>query len=73
VGESVTVLDETPFLIAESFGQTLASIIISIESLFNIDKNDPVIIDILYFTITKILDKRSTPFKIEYRYKLRPV
>jgi hypothetical protein len=32
-----------------------------------------VIIDILYFIIAKILDKRSNPFKVKYRCELRPM
>jgi hypothetical protein len=38
-----------------------------------ISKNDPVIINILIFTTTKILDKRSSPYGIEYRCELEPL
>jgi hypothetical protein len=31
------------------------------------------VIDISYFTITKILDKQSSPFKVKYRCELEPL
>jgi hypothetical protein len=32
-----------------------------------------MMVDILIFTVTKILDKRSSPCEVEYRYKLEPL
>ncbi|KAF7506742.1 hypothetical protein GJ744_011466 [Endocarpon pusillum] len=43
------------------------------EALPNIGKNDPVVMDISCFTIAKILDKRPSPFGVEYRCELGPV
>jgi hypothetical protein len=71
---NTSVFDEAPLSIAESSEQTLASIIVSsLPNLPDIGENDPVIIDILYFTIARILDKRSNPFKVEYRCELEPL
>jgi hypothetical protein len=66
------VFDEAPLSTAESSGQTLASVTVSASSLSNIGENDPVI-DISCFTTAKILDKRSSPFGVEYRCELKPV
>jgi hypothetical protein len=55
------VFDEAPLSTAESSGQTLASVTVSASSLPNIGEDDPVMIDISYFTTAKILDKRSSP------------
>jgi hypothetical protein len=38
-----------------------------------IGENDPVMVDISTFTITKILDKRSSSCGVEYRYELKPL
>jgi hypothetical protein len=51
------IFDEAPLSTAESSGQTLASVTVSVSSLPNIGKDDPVMIDISYFTTAKILDK----------------
>jgi hypothetical protein len=37
------------------------------------DKNGLIMINILTFTITNILDKRSSPFKVKYEYELEPL
>jgi hypothetical protein len=39
----------------------------------DIGEDDPVMIDISCFTTAKILDKRSSPFGVEYRCELGPV
>ena len=70
---NISVFDEAPFSNVEFSGQTLISMTVSASSLPNISKNDPVVIDISYFTTAKILDKRSSPFGIEYRCELGPV
>jgi hypothetical protein len=70
---NTSVFDEAPLSTAESSGQTLASVTLSVSSLPNIGKDDPVMIDILCFTIAKILDKRLSPFGVEYRCELGPV
>jgi hypothetical protein len=67
------VFYEAPLSTAESFGQTLALITVSASSLLNIDEDDPAIIDISCFTTAKILDKRSSPFRVEYKCELGPV
>src|SRR5256714_12069502 len=36
-------------------------------------EHDPVMIDISYFTTARILDKRSSPFGVEYRCELEPL
>jgi hypothetical protein len=46
---------------------------VSASSLLNIGEDDPVTIDISYFTTAKILDKRSSPFGVEYKCELGPV
>jgi hypothetical protein len=38
-----------------------------------IGENDPVIVNISIFTITKILDKRSSSCGVEYRCELEPL
>ena len=38
-----------------------------------IGEDDPVMINISTFTTTKILDKRSSPCRVEYRYELEPL
>lgn len=70
---NTSVFDEAPLSSAESSGQTLTSVTVSASSLPNIGKNDPVVIDISCFTTAKILDKRSSPFGVEYRCELGPV
>ena len=70
---NTSVFDEAPLSSAESSRQTLTSVTVSASSLPNIGKNDPVVIDISCFTTAKILDKRSSPFKVEYRCELGPV
>ena len=67
------VFDEAPLSTAESSGQTLASVTVSASSLSNIGEDDPVMIDISCFTTAKILDKRSSPFEVEYKCELGPV
>ena len=65
--------DEASLSTAESSGQTLASVTVSASSLPNLGEDDPVMIDISYFTTAKILDKRSSPCKFEYRCELEPL
>jgi hypothetical protein len=38
-----------------------------------ISENDPMMVDISIFTTTKILDKRSSPYRVEYRCELEPL
>ena len=38
-----------------------------------IGENDPVMVDISAFTTTKILDKRSSPSGVEYRWEFEPL
>jgi hypothetical protein len=38
-----------------------------------IGENDPVMVDISTFTTTKILNKRSSPYGVEYRCELEPL
>jgi hypothetical protein len=38
-----------------------------------IGENDSMMVDISTFTITKILDKRSSPCEVEYRYEFEPL
>jgi DNA-directed RNA polymerase subunit H (RpoH/RPB5) len=66
------VFDEAPLLTAESSGQTLTSVTVSASSLPNIGENDPVI-NISCFMTAKILNKRLSPFRVEYRCELKPV
>ena len=70
---NTNISDEPPLSIAESVGQTLASVAVSASSLLNLGEDDPVMIDISYFTTAKILDKRSSPFGVEYRCELEPL
>jgi hypothetical protein len=65
--------DEAPLSTAESSGQTLALITVSASSLPNLGEDDPAIIDISYFTTARILDKRSSPFGVEYTCELEPL
>ena len=65
--------DEAPLSTAESSGQTLASVTVSASSLPNLGEDDSVMIDISYFTTAKILDKRSSPFGVEYMCELEPL
>jgi hypothetical protein len=59
---NTSVFDEAPLSIAESSGQTLASVTVSsLPNLPDIGEDDPVMIDISYFTTARILDKRSSP------------
>jgi hypothetical protein len=67
------IFDEAPLSTAESSGQILALVTGSASSLPNIGENDPVMIVISYFTTAKILDKRSSPFEVEYRCELEPL
>jgi hypothetical protein len=52
------------------YNETLASVTVSASSLPNIGEDDPVMIDISCFTAAKILDKRSSPFGVEYKCEL---
>jgi hypothetical protein len=71
---NTSVFDEAPLSIAESSGQTLASVTVSsLPNLPDIGEDDPVMIDISYFTTARILDKRSSPFGVEYRCELEPL
>jgi hypothetical protein len=71
---NTSVFDEAPLSIAESSGQTLASVSVSsLPNLPDIGEDDPVMIDISYFTTARILDKRSSPFGVEYRCELEPL
>jgi hypothetical protein len=65
--------DEAPLSTTETSGQILASVTVSASSLSNIGEDDPVMINILCFTTAKILDKRLSPFGVEYRCELKPV
>jgi hypothetical protein len=38
-----------------------------------IGEDDPVMVNISTFTTTKILDKRSSPCRVEYRCELEPL
>ena len=46
---------------------------VSVSNLLNLDKDGPTIIDILTFTITKILDKRLSSSGIEYECGIKPL
>ena len=70
---NINVSDEPPLSIAESAGQTLALTTVSASSLPNPDKGGPVTVDILNFTVTKILDERSSSSGVEYRCELEPL
>jgi hypothetical protein len=71
---NTSVFNEAPLSIAESSEQTLASVTVSsLPNLPDISEDDPVMIDISYFTTARILDKRSSPFGVEYRYELEPL
>ena len=71
---NTSVFDEAPLSIAESSGQTLASVTVSsLPNLPDIGEDDPVMINISCFTTAKILNKRLSPFGVEYRCELGPV
>ena len=55
------------------YNETLASVTVSASSLPNIGEDDPVMVNISTFTITKILDKRPSPRGVEYRCELEPL
>ena len=65
------IFNKAPLSTDESSGQTLALVTVSVSSLPNIGEDDPVIIDILCFTTAKILDKRSSPFRVELQVRIR--
>ena len=65
--------DEAPPLIAESSGQTLTPIAVSGSSLPDRDEDGSATVNISNFTITKIIDKRPSPFGFEYRCDLEPL
>jgi hypothetical protein len=64
---NISVFGEAPLSIAECSAETSAS------SLRKIGENDPVMVNISTLTITKILDKRSSPCGVEYRCELEPL
>jgi len=71
---NASFFDEAPLSIAESSGQILASITVSsLSNLPGIGEDDPMMIDISYFTTARILDKRLSPFGVEYRCELKPL
>jgi hypothetical protein len=70
---NTSVFDEAPLSTAESSGQTLALTTVSVSSLPDLGEGDPVMVDISNFTTAKILDKRSSPFGVEYRCELEPL
>jgi hypothetical protein len=71
---NTSIFDEAPLSITESSEQTLASVTVSsLPNLPDIGEDDPVMIDISYFTTARILDKRSSPFGVEYRCELEPL
>jgi hypothetical protein len=61
---NISVWGEAPLSIAECSLETSAL------SLRKIGENDSVMVNILTFTTTKILDKRSSPCGVEYRCEL---
>jgi hypothetical protein len=63
--------NKPPLSIAESSGQSLASATVS--SLTDLGEGDPIMVNISYFTTAKILDRRSSPFGVEYRCELEPL
>ena len=63
---------EARLSIADSSGQNLAPVTVS-ASLPNRDEDGPVMVNISNFTPTKILDKRSSPYGVEYRCELEPL
>jgi len=65
--------DEAHLSIAESSEQTLAPMTVSPSSVPNAGENGLAIIGISKLTTAKILDKRSSPFRVEYRCKLEPL
>src|SRR5450755_1766214 len=60
------------FPIAEPSEQILAPITVSALSSPNMGEDGPVMVNISNFTTAHILDKRSSPFGVEYRCELGP-
>jgi hypothetical protein len=65
--------DGAYFTIVESSGQTLALATVSALSLPDLGEGGPVMVDISNFTTAKILDKRPSPSRVEYRCELEPL
>jgi hypothetical protein len=65
--------DGAPLSITESSGQILAPKTVSALSSPDVGKDSPMMVGISNFTTAKILDKRSSPFGIEYRGELMPL
>jgi len=64
--------DEPPLPIAESSGQTLASVTVSALSLPDIGEDDPVMVDISN-AVVKVLDEQLSPSGVKYRCELEPL
>jgi hypothetical protein len=64
---NISAFGEAPLLIAEHSPETSAL------NLYRIGKDDLVTVKILKFTVTKILGKRLSPYKIKYEYQLEPL
>ena len=64
---NISVFGEASLSIAECSPETSAS------SLRKIGENDAVMVTISTFTITKILDKRPSPCRVENRCELEPL
>lgn len=64
---------ETHLLIARPSEQVLALITVSALSLFNAGKDSPAIIDVLKLITAKVLDKRSSSFRAEYKCEFEPL
>jgi hypothetical protein len=68
---SINNFNKTHLSITRFFEQALILMAISASNLFNINKNDLMIIDILKFTAMKIFNKQLNASKIKYKYKLK--
>jgi hypothetical protein len=65
--------DEAPLSIAESSEQTLVPMTVSASSLADLGEDGPATVDISKLTTAKILDKRSSPSRVEYKCELEPL
>jgi len=64
---------EAHLSIARFSEQALALMAVSASSLSNLGRNGLVMVDILNFTVAKILDERPSPSGVEYRCELEPL
>jgi hypothetical protein len=69
----INTSDGAPLSIAEPSGQILAPTTVLASSLPDLGDDGPVVVDISNFLAAKILDKRPSPFRFEYRCESEPL